>query len=58
MSVYEERDAIRIIVLVSDDSGVTWYPRGGDPAHASEERDNDRIIKLRSADAGVTWTTT
>lgn len=30
-NIYLERDAVRIITLVSDDNGVTWRPRGVTP---------------------------
>jgi hypothetical protein len=57
MSDYTERDAVRAIVLISDDGGLTWYPRDGDPADAAPlEPFVLRVIRLESADAGTTWT--
>lgn len=54
MNVYEERDAIRVIPLVSDDGGVTWYPKGGSPTAAVPA---NHAVKLRllSNDVGLTW---
>lgn len=54
MAVYTEHDGIRVIPLVSDDGGLTWYPKGGDPTKAAPA---DALINLplSSSDAGATW---
>ena len=58
MSTYEEGNATRIIPLVSDDAGATWYPKAGDPTDAVDltQLSFNKKIRLGSADSGVTWT--
>lgn len=55
MSTFTEGDARKVIVLVSDDGGLTWHPPD-DSASIYTEADAIKIIRLGSADSGVTWT--
>lgn len=56
MGTYVEQDAVKVIPMVSDDGGVTWYPKAGDPTVTVVEQDVSRTVRLESADSGVTWT--
>lgn len=55
MGSYREQDAIRIILMKSDDGGTTWYPVGDPQAKGVREGDCERQIFLRSTDSGTTW---
>lgn len=53
----DEGNVSRVIPLVSDDNGITWYPKGGDPLTARYvEGKAQHQIRLISADSGITWT--
>ena len=55
MGSYREQDAIRVILMKSDD-GINWYPVGTSaPAKGVREGDCERHIWLSSADGGTTW---
>lgn len=55
MGSYREQDAIRVILMKSDD-GINWYPVGTSaPAKGVREGDCERHIWLSSADSGTTW---
>lgn len=57
MNTYSEGDCEKVLVLISDDNGVTWYPRHGNPLLAAPlDSQVDKRGHCESADAGVTWT--
>jgi len=59
VNTYGERDAFKAIVMVSDDGGLTWYPRGGNAALAAPMSTQVSVMTtLESSDAGVTWQAT
>lgn len=57
MGTHVEGDLSKVLVYISDDAGLTWYPRHGNPALA--EPLGTQVAQwamCESADAGTTWT--
>ena len=57
MGTHREGDLVKVLVYISADNGVTWYPRGGNPSLAKPlDSQVGATAYCKSTDAGVTWT--